>query len=108
MEDRFRRNSLCVDEIPEYEEDSWDDTGELVKDALCEAMGVKKCQIKRDYRIVAKKGSKDRTIVEKFNSYKGKQRIFNETRRQKREDIYVYEHFSKVTVAIRVENSEKV
>ena len=57
-------------------------------------MGVKKFQIKRDYRVGAKKGSKDRTIVEKFNSYKGKQRIFNETRRQKREDIYVYEHFS--------------
>ena len=89
MEYRFRRNSLCVDEIPEYEEESWDYTGEVVKDALREAMGVKKCQIKKDYRIVAKKGSKDRTIVEKLNSYKGKQRVFNEARRQKREDIYV-------------------
>ena len=41
LEDRSRRDNLRVDRIPEYEEEAWDDTEELLKDALCEKVGYK-------------------------------------------------------------------
>ena len=94
--------------MPEYEEESWDDTEELLKDALREKLGVNKTQIERAHRAGAKEAGEDRTIVAEFSSCKGKQRILNEARCQKREDIYVYEDFSKATVTIRKENWEKV
>ena len=108
LEDRSRRDNLRIDEIPEYEEESWNDTEELLKDALHEKLDVNKIQIERAHRVGAKKAGKDRTIVAKFSSYKGQQRVLNEARRQKRKDIYVYEDFSKVAVAIKKENWEKV
>ena len=55
-----------------------------------------------------KEAGKDRTIVAKFSNCKGKQRVFNEVSCQKREDIHVYEDFSKTSVTIRKENWEKV
>ena len=106
LEDRSRRDNLYG--MPECEEESWDDTEELLKDALSEKLGVNKIQIGRAHRVGAKEGGKDRTMVAKFSSYKGKQRVLNEARRQKREDIYVYEDFPKATVAIRNENWEEV
>ena len=72
----------------------------LLKDALREKLDVNKIQIQKAHRVGAKEGGKDRIIVAKFSSYKGKQRVLNEARRQKREDICIYEDFSKATVAI--------
>ena len=78
LEDRSRRDNLRIDGIPEYEEESWDNTEELLKDALREKLGVNKFQIERAHRNRAKEGGKDRTIVAKFSSYKGKERLLNE------------------------------
>ena len=108
LEDRSGRDNFRVNGIPEYEEESWDDTEELLKDALREKLGVNKTQIERAHRVGAKEAGEDRTIVAEFSSCKGKQRILNEARCQKKEDIYVYEDFSKATVTIRKENWEKV
>ena len=108
MEDRSQRDNLRIDGIPEYEEESWYDTEELPIEALPEKFGVNKIQIERAHRAGAKEGGKDRTIVATFSSYKGKQLVLNEARRQKKEDIYEYEDFSKATVAIMKENWEKV
>ena len=107
-EDRSRRDNLRIDGIAEYEEESWDDTEEILKDTLREKLGVSRIEIERAHRVGAKEEGKNRTIVVKFSSYKGKQRVLNEARRQRREDVYVYEDFSKATVAIRKENWEKV
>ena len=73
-----------------------------------EKLGANKIKIEKAHRVGAKEGGKNRSIVAKFCSYKGKQRVLNETRRQKREDIYVYEGFCKATVTIKKENWEKV
>ena len=108
LEDRCRRDHFRVDGIREYGEESWDDTEKLLKDALREKLGMNKFQIERAHRVGAKEGGKDRTIVAKFSSYKGQQRVLNEVKRQKKEEIYVYEDFSKATEAIRKENWEKV
>ena len=106
--DRSRRDNPHVDGIPEYEEKSWGNTEELFKDALREKLGVNKIQIEIFHRVAAKGSGKDITIVAKFSSYKGKQRVLNEARCQKRKGIYVYENFSKATMPIRKENCKKV
>ena len=101
-------DEITLNGIREHEEESWDDTEELLKDALREKLGANKIQIERAHRVGAKEGGKNRSIVAKFCSCKGKQRVLNEARRQKREDIYVYEGFCKATVTIKKENWEKV
>ena len=90
-------DEITLNGIREHEEESWDDTEELLKDALREKLGANKIQIERAHRVGAKEGGKNRSIVAKFCSCKGKQRVLNEARCQKREDIYVYEGFCKAT-----------
>ena len=63
LEDRSWRDNLRVDGIPEYEEESWDDTEEIVKDALHEKLFGNK-----SHPVGAKEAGKDRTIVAKFSS----------------------------------------
>ena len=46
---------------------------------------------------------KKQNLVAKFNGYQGKQRVLDETRHQKRKDIYVYEDFSKASASTRKE-----
>ena len=45
--DRSRQDNLHVDGIPEYEEESWDDTEELLKDILREKLDVSKIHVER-------------------------------------------------------------
>ena len=77
-------------------------------DALCEKLGTSKIQIERAHRVGEKERGTERPIVAKCSSCKGEQNVLNEARHQKIEDIYVYEEFSKATMAIRKENWEKV
>ena len=55
LDDRSRRDNL---RIREHEEESWDDTEELLKDALREKLGSSKIQIERAHRVGAKEGGK--------------------------------------------------
>ena len=50
LEDRSRQDNLHIDGIPEYEEESWDDTEELVKDILREKLDVSKIHVERAHR----------------------------------------------------------
>ena len=50
LEDRSRQDNLHVDGKPEYEEESWDDTEELLKDILREKLDVKKIHVERAHR----------------------------------------------------------
>ena len=63
LEDRFRRDKLRIDGLPECKEEAWANSEELRKDALREKLGESKIQIERVHRA----GSKDRTIVAKFS-----------------------------------------
>ena len=87
LQDRSRKDNLRLDGIPEYEEETQDVTEKLLKNTLCEKLCVIKIQIKRAHRDEAKAADKDRTAVARFSSYKGKQRVLNETSCKKRENI---------------------
>lgn len=80
LECRSRRDKLRVDGRREYEEESWDDTEGLLKGILQEKLGVNDIQIERAHRAGPKQAGKDRTIIAKLSSYKGKQHALNEAR----------------------------
>ena len=77
---------------------------ELLKDALL-GLGLNNIRVETAHQVGAKDAGKDKTIFVKFCSHKVKQRVLNEARRQKREDIYVYENFS---MAIKKEHWKKI
>ena len=108
LEDRSRRDNLRFDGIKEYQNESWGDTEEILKEALSNSLGIESVRIERAHRVGDPSKSKCRTIVAKFSSYKTKEYILNEARRQKISDIRIYEDFSKATVEIRKKNWEKV
>lgn len=80
LECRSRRDNLRVDGRREYEEESWDDTEELLKGILHEKLGVNDIQIERAHQAGPKQAGKDRAIIAKFSSYKGNQHALNEAR----------------------------
>ena len=108
LEDRSQRGNPRIDGITEYQEKSWDYIEELLKDTLPEQLDVNQIQIERSPPVGTKEASKDRTIVAKFCNCKGKQRVLNEARHQKREEIRACKDFFKATVAVRKENLEKL
>ena len=108
LEDRSRRDNLRFDGIPEYKNETWADTEDILKDTMREQLDMNNIKIERARRIRTNTQSTCRTIIAKFTSYKTKERIFKEARNQKPKDIWIYEDFSKETVKIRKELWEKV
>ena len=108
LEDRSRRDNLRFDGIPEYKNETWADTEDILKDTLREQLGMNNIKIERAHRTGTNTQSTCRTIIAKFTSYKTKERILKEHRNQKPKDIEIYEDFSKETVKIRKELWEKV
>ena len=108
LEDRSQRGNPRIDRITEYQEKFSDNTEQLLKDSLPEKLDVNQIQIERYHPVETKEAVKDRTMVAKFCYYKGKQRVLNEVRHQKREEIQACKDFFKAAVAIRKENLEKL
>ena len=55
LEDRSRQDNLRVDGIPEYEEQSWNDMEELLKDALREKLAKTRYKMKEPIELEEKK-----------------------------------------------------
>ena len=75
LEDHSRRDNLRFDGIEEWEEESWADTEQNLKDTLSEILGIQNVKIGRAHRAGDKKRSPCRTIVAKLSSFKIKERI---------------------------------
>ena len=108
LEDRSRLDNLRFDGIPEYKNETWADTEDILKDTLREQLGMNNIKIERAHRIGTNTQSTCRTIIAKFTSYKTKERILKEARNPKPKDIWIYEDFSKETVKTRKELWKKV
>ena len=108
LEDRSRRDNLRFDGIEEWEEESWTDTEQNLKDTLSDISGIQNVKIERAHRVGDKKRSSCRTIVAKLSSFKMKERILAEAKKRKPKGIQIYEDFLKATVEIRKRNLEKV
>ena len=107
-EDCSRRDSLRFDGIEKWEEESWTDTEQNLKDTLSEILGIQNVKTERAHRVGDKKRSPCKTIVAKLSSPKIKERIRAEAKKRKPKGIQIYEDFLKATAEIRKRNLEKV
>ena len=71
--DRSRRDNLRFDGIEEWEEESWVDTEQNLKDTLGDILGIQNVKIERAHRVGDKKRSPCRTKVAKLSSFKTKE-----------------------------------
>ena len=62
LEDRSHRNNLCFDGVREYENESWNDREEVLKDCLFENLGLRNIKIERAHRTGERKEDTSRTI----------------------------------------------
>ena len=76
LEDRSRQDNLHFDGIEGWEEESWSDTEQNLKDTLSDILGIQNVKIGRAHRVGDKKRSPCRTIVAKLSSFKMNERIF--------------------------------
>ena len=70
LEDCSRRDNLCFDCIEEWEEKSWADAEQNLKDTLREILGIQNVKIERAHRVGDKKRAPCRTILAKLSSFK--------------------------------------
>ena len=108
LEDHSGRDNLRFDGIEEWEERSWADIEQNLKDTLSKILGIQNVKIKRARRVEDKKQSPCRTIVAKLSSFKIKECVLSKARKRKPKGIQIYEDFLKSTVEIRKRNWEKV
>ena len=95
MENQSRRNNVKIMGVPEdkKEEKNWDDTENLVKKLIAEKLDVQdnveierchrvnhKRNINRSGRLISKDDEKPRNIVDKFASWKVKERVLKKAR----------------------------
>ena len=110
LEDRSRRDNLRFSGIEEYQQETWDDTEQVLKDFLDEHLGLRSIGIERAHRAGPKVDNSEtpRTIVVKFSSFKAKELILKKANQLKGTGYYINEDFSKETLEIRKENWKKV
>ena len=87
--------------MTEYENESWNDTEEVLKDFLFENLSLRNIKSERAHRTGERKEDTSRTIVAKFSSYKTKELILKNARQLKDTGYYINEDFSRETVEIR-------
>ena len=104
LEDRSRRDNPRFDWFREYENESCNDTEEVLKDFLFEHLGLQNIKIERAHRTGGKKEDTSRTIVANFSNCKTREMILKNGRKLKDTGCYINKDFSKETVEIRKEN----
>ena len=81
LEDRSRRYNLRFYGIEQWEEESWAETEQNLKNTLSDILGIQNVKIERAHRVGDKKRSPCRTIVAKLSSFKIK-KCFNDKLQQ--------------------------
>ena len=77
------RDNIRFDGVREYENESWNDTEEVLKDLLFEHLGLQNIKLERVHRTGEKREDTSRTIVAKLSSYKTKEMILKSARKLK-------------------------
>ena len=109
LEDLSRRDNLRFSGIEEYDQETWDDTEQALKDFLDEHLGLRSIGIEHAQRVGPKDNNDTpRAIVAKFSSFKAKELILRKANQLKGTGYYINEDFSKETLEIRKENWKKV
>ena len=108
LEDRSRRDNLRIDGIAEVENETWEQTEEILQNLLKEKLQLENISVERAHRVGNKGKNDKRTIVLKLASFKDKLKIISEARKLKGTNISINEDYSKETLEIRKEKWKEV
>ena len=108
LEDRSRRDIPRIDGIAEVENETWEQTEEILQNLFKEKLQLENISVERAHRVGNKEKNNKRTIVLKLASFKDKLKIISEARKLKGTNISINEDYSKETLEIRKEKWKKV
>ena len=108
LEDRSRRDNLRIDGIAEVENETWEQTEEILQNLFKEKLQLENISVERAHRVGNKGKNNKRTIVLKLASFKDKLKIISEARKLKGTNISINEDYSKETLEIRKEKWKEV
>ena len=108
LEDRFRRDNLRIDGIAEVENETWEQTEEILHNLFKEKLELENISVEKAHRVDNKGKNNKRTIVLKLASFKDKLKIISEARKLKGTNISINEDYSKETLEIRKEKWKEV
>ena len=109
LEDRSKRNNICVEGIPGSENEGWDVTEEKLKKVIKDELDIENVTIERTYRVKRNNDNNENndqtkkppTVVAKLLHIKDNQDILHEAKSRKTRNFYFKEDFSRETLAIR-------
>ena len=108
LEDRSRRDNLRIDGIAELENETWEQTEEILHNLFKEKLELENISVERAHRVGNKGKNDKRTIVLKLASFKDKLKIISGARKLKGTNISINEDYSKETLEIRKEKWKEV
>ena len=108
LEDRSRRDNLRIDGIAEVENETWEQTEEILHNLFKEKLELENISVERAHRVGNKGKNNKRTIVLKLASFKDKLKIISEARKLKGTNISINEDYSKETLEIRKKKWKEV
>ena len=108
LEDKSRRDNLRIDGIAELENETWEQTEEILHNLFKEKLELENISVERAHRVGNKGKNDKRTIVLKLASFKDKLKIISEARKLKGTNISINEDYSKETLEIRKEKWKEV
>ena len=108
LEDRSRRDNLRIDGIAEVENETWEQTEEILHNLFKEKLELENISVERAHRVGNKGKNNKQTIVLKLANFKDKLKIISEARKLKGTNISINEDYSKETLEIRKEKWKEV
>ena len=108
LEDRSRRDNLRIDGIAEVENETWEQTEEILHNLFKEKLELENISVERAHRVGNKGKNNKRKIVLKLASFKDKLKIISEARKLKGTNISINEDYSKEILEIRKEKWKEV
>ena len=83
MEDRSRRDDLRIDGLKEVENETWQQTEQILKSMIQEKLEIEDVNIERAHRVGNTNNASPRTIIGKFSSFKEKQIVLSAAKKLK-------------------------
>ena len=108
LEDRSCRDDLRIDGIAEVENETWEQTEEILQNLFKEKLQLENISVERAHRVGNNEKNNKQTVVFKLASFKNKLKIISEARKLKGTNISINEDYSKETLEIRKEKWKEV
>ena len=108
LENQSRRNNICVNGIPESDNETWEDAEVKVKRAIKDNLGIEVDIKRRKTKSGQANQNHPRTIVCRLRDWKQGEQVLRKARRKKPADVYISEDLSPATLQKREPQIQKL